>query len=376
MKSKHIIISGLLASLLLIFLCIFMNAERYYNELQLEKQNPQEINFISDNKDVSKNKVILENTAISKNKEASRDKVSSEVVSSSDFSSDRFQNIETDENSVVLKSKTKVETSTFIYTRTQENESISGILPLLENDDELKSFISHCAKDDSCKDSVTFIDNEETLSWKNLIVSMLKFIYQEKIRDTQITLKNHEILIEGEFQNTELKERFLSLMSDYDTSYEVIDKSTVYIEKEEEHLIVKTPEKELLKETVKEVNQSLIVEEKIAKLLHKRPITFQKNKGAIRLSGRKTLDEIAPLLKEMKHFSIIVEGHTDAGGKARINMRISQARAVSVKRYLIKKGLHAKQIVAKGYGETKLLSSISPNSKLNRRVEIHLKELR
>ena len=346
-----------------------MNAERYYHEMNLYKQNQAETSSLVKNE-----------------KKSSENEELTDVVTIPDFSSDRFQNIEVDENSVV-KAKSTVETSTFTYKRHKENEQILGKLPLLDNDDDLKSFIAHCAKSATCKNSVTFVDNEETLSWKELIVSMLKFIYQEKVDNIEVTLKNHKIFVEGEFQKSTIKKEFLSLISSYDTTYQVVDNSTVYVEKKEENLTkisdlemnttkVVSAEPLKVQEKVKDVNQSMILEEQITKLLAKGSITFRKNKGAIRLSGRRILDKIAKLLLGKKQFLVMIEGHTDAGGKAKINMMISKARAISVKRYLIKKGLKEEQIMAKGYGETKLLSSKNPYSRLNRRVEIHIKELK
>jgi outer membrane protein OmpA-like peptidoglycan-associated protein len=115
------------------------------------------------------------------------------------------------------------------------------------------------------------------------------------------------------------------------------------------------------------------IQEKISKLTN-RSISFRKSKSEITAKGKKRLNSVIKLLKEVPNAKIIVKGYTDASGKERINLWISQERAKSVKRYLGKHGIPLKNIVAKGYGESELLYGDKPYSKLNRRVEIEIKK--
>ncbi len=55
---------------------------------------------------------------------------------------------------------------------------------------------------------------------------------------------------------------------------------------------------------------------------------------------------------------IEVHGHTDAKGKLFFNMRLSEARAESVRQWLIKKAIAETKLVSKGYGP---LKPIAPN---------------
>jgi outer membrane protein OmpA-like peptidoglycan-associated protein len=66
-----------------------------------------------------------------------------------------------------------------------------------------------------------------------------------------------------------------------------------------------------------------------------------------------------------------VEGHTDDTGPEDVNMRLSQQRANSVRDYLVRKGVSAHRIEAKGYGESKPLEPGTSDSAraANRRVE-------
>ncbi|SFV58969.1 outer membrane protein, OmpA/MotB family [hydrothermal vent metagenome] len=115
------------------------------------------------------------------------------------------------------------------------------------------------------------------------------------------------------------------------------------------------------------------IQDKIYTLLHDRQITFKKNSGKLSREGRDILDKLLILLSDQKGFTIEVQGHTDAGGKAKVNQWISQMRANRVKKYLIQNGISSKNIKAKGFGESKLLFLDRPYNQKNRRVEIYIK---
>jgi len=116
------------------------------------------------------------------------------------------------------------------------------------------------------------------------------------------------------------------------------------------------------------------LELKISRLLEEKPIRFKKNSGTVNREGREILDEIITLLfLEKSNFIIEIYGHTDAGGKRKINRFLSQKRADEVKKYLIEKGFPSKKINSVGFGEESLLLKDKPYSHKNRRVEIHIK---
>jgi len=115
------------------------------------------------------------------------------------------------------------------------------------------------------------------------------------------------------------------------------------------------------------------IQDKISTLLEDRQITFKKNSGKLSREGKEVLDKLIILLSDQESFTIEVQGHTDAGGKAKVNKWISQMRANRVKKYLLEKGLLSKNIKAKGFGESQLLLVDKPYSEKNRRVEIYIK---
>lgn len=101
---------------------------------------------------------------------------------------------------------------------------------------------------------------------------------------------------------------------------------------------------------------------------------FATNKAVIQSSSYQELDELVEYLKNKPHLKIEIAGHTDSDGDKNANMKLSQNRADAVKNYLIKKGISADRLIAKGYGESSPIADNSSESgkALNRRTEIHI----
>ena len=70
---------------------------------------------------------------------------------------------------------------------------------------------------------------------------------------------------------------------------------------------------------------------------------------------------------EGKH--IVIMGHTDASGSRGLNLRLSAARAQSIKTLLVAQGVDASQIEVRGYGYDYLARPKRPYGAVNRRVE-------
>jgi outer membrane protein OmpA-like peptidoglycan-associated protein len=76
-------------------------------------------------------------------------------------------------------------------------------------------------------------------------------------------------------------------------------------------------------------------------------VTFATASSRIDSRGRKLLDAITPCLKEGRYE---IAGYTDNIGSAEDNLKLSKARAESVRAYVILKGIDADRLVAVGYG--------------------------
>ena len=103
-------------------------------------------------------------------------------------------------------------------------------------------------------------------------------------------------------------------------------------------------------------------------------VYFDVDKATIKPESYKQLDELVELMKLKKGMEIEIAGHTDNTGSKEHNLKLSQARAEAVKNYLVKKGISAKRIVAKGYGDSEpIATNDTPEGRAkNRRIEVRI----
>lgn len=101
-------------------------------------------------------------------------------------------------------------------------------------------------------------------------------------------------------------------------------------------------------------------------------IYFETGSAVIKKESFVDLDKLAEILKKHPEVRAAVEGHTDNTGNAANNMKLSDQRAASVKKYLIDKGEPADHISSKGYGITRPIASndTKEGRAKNRRVAI------
>lgn len=85
-------------------------------------------------------------------------------------------------------------------------------------------------------------------------------------------------------------------------------------------------------------------------------IYYDLDASNIREDAKPTLDKLATLLFENPNIRIELGSHTDARGSDTYNSRLSQERAQSVVNYLVSKGISVQRVIAKGYGETRLVN--------------------
>ncbi len=101
-------------------------------------------------------------------------------------------------------------------------------------------------------------------------------------------------------------------------------------------------------------------------------IQFEFDSDRLSPAAHVQLDELAKALQHSalgsSHFAI--HGHTDSAGSIEYNRLLSERRALSVSRYLQRKGVDASRLVEVGFGETHLLDDIPGRHARNRRVEI------
>jgi outer membrane protein OmpA-like peptidoglycan-associated protein len=83
------------------------------------------------------------------------------------------------------------------------------------------------------------------------------------------------------------------------------------------------------------------------------------------------LDKLVRLMNANPSMEIRLDGHTDNSGNSKLNFKLSEDRVMTVKAYLIEKGVADARIEAIGHGGSKPIgsNSIAASRVLNRRVE-------
>jgi outer membrane protein OmpA-like peptidoglycan-associated protein len=108
----------------------------------------------------------------------------------------------------------------------------------------------------------------------------------------------------------------------------------------------------------------------------KQTIFFQTAKAVIMRKSYPLLDEVAAALKSRPTMKVRVEGHTDSQGNRLLNVRLSQARADSVKAYLLGHGIAIDRLESKGFGPDQPIESnkTAAGREKNRRVDFVIVE--
>jgi OOP family OmpA-OmpF porin len=100
-------------------------------------------------------------------------------------------------------------------------------------------------------------------------------------------------------------------------------------------------------------------------------VEFDFDKTVVKPQYHGDLEKVANFLKEYPKTTAELEGHTDSVGTDGYNMKLSERRAASVKKYLVEKfNIDAARITTVGYGESKPVASndTAEGRQMNRRV--------
>jgi len=130
------------------------------------------------------------------------------------------------------------------------------------------------------------------------------------------------------------------------------------------------PKPSIVKLTPVTVPQKKKVVDTIQKYIPK-SVEFDQAKSEILAISYQELDKLADFLSKHPNHKVRIEGHTDNVGDMAKNLQLSERRSYAVAAYLVKKGVHSKQVSAKGFGGSKPLvrSTGKKYHPENRRVE-------
>ncbi|WP_158799989.1 OmpA family protein [Pedobacter sp. L105] len=105
-------------------------------------------------------------------------------------------------------------------------------------------------------------------------------------------------------------------------------------------------------------------------------LEYGSDKAAIRSNYYSNLDKLAETIKQ-DDYAVSLRGHADSIGRYKYNWVLSDNRAISVKKYLVSKGVKEDRIVTTPFGSTIPIASNKTEAgrQKNRRVEIELKKI-
>ncbi len=312
-ESNKVLLYGLVASILLILLCLYAHQDEFINEKndvisESEKRDEPVYDLESVQKEIAKNEMLAKAEVKENEPEKKEIPVNKATVEEA---------TEENENKTFTKNSTEVE----------ENASHKAVMR-------------------------TIFKNKEEITLREH--PKVKHVEKIKEVDKNLPIEDNKPLVDNE------------------KSKKKQEKKSTKKEKNNEELT--TPSKTAKsKSAKKEKHRSIASIQKSISKVTSRHISFYKNKAELTGNSKSTLNKVIKLLKTVPNAKIVVKGYTDASGKAKTNLWISQKRANSVRHYLGKHGIPLKNIVAKGFGESELLYGDKPYSALNRRVEIEIK---
>lgn len=106
-------------------------------------------------------------------------------------------------------------------------------------------------------------------------------------------------------------------------------------------------------------------------------LEFENGKANILPEMHQDLNKLGNFLLDHPTYQLTISGHTDSDGKEDANLRLSQARADAIKRYLVSEfQIEASRVTAIGYGSSKPIvkEENDTHKQLNRRVEFEIKK--
>lgn len=99
---------------------------------------------------------------------------------------------------------------------------------------------------------------------------------------------------------------------------------------------------------------------------------FATNSAKLLKTADVKLNEVVAAAKKYPEVKLDVSGHTDSRGNKAANQKLSENRAVSVKNFLVKKGVAENRIVTSGHADTQPIgdNKTKAGQAANRRVEV------
>jgi outer membrane protein OmpA-like peptidoglycan-associated protein/tetratricopeptide (TPR) repeat protein len=165
-------------------------------------------------------------------------------------------------------------------------------------------------------------------------------------------------------------------------TYNVRAEKTDYTTKEQKVTIADAKGKTYLPIALEKSQCKVTVGDDLGKCFGIKMIYFDFDKSNIRTEAALDLEKILDVLNQYPTMKLDIRSHTDSRGSAKYNESLSDRRAKSTIKWLIKNGIKSNRLTAKGYGESQLVNKCADGvecteeeHQLNRRSEFIITEL-
>jgi len=243
-------------------------------------------------------------------------------------------------------------------------------------------------------DIYRFVSEVEPYYFLNAIVKGSENGTIELLKDAKLTLKHNEEVVSEDFTDS-VGEFHIRLKKDYD--YTILAQKDNYFTGKLDFIV----NDELLKTLTKNENGDYVVPEivtldKIVVVTQTvdstgtspspvpkggtitlKGIYYDLGKANIRKDAEPALNKVVQFMTDNPGITIELSSHTDSRDTRPNNQALSQRRADSAVAYIVKKGVNAARITAKGYGEDRLINECADGvectdeqHQANRRTEI------
>lgn len=100
-------------------------------------------------------------------------------------------------------------------------------------------------------------------------------------------------------------------------------------------------------------------------------VNFESGSATLTAGARQALQQVANTLQDVPQMAVVIQAHTDDVGAVDANQRLSEARAQSVRMFLIEQGVAEQRLTAVGFGESTPIADnrTREGRAANRRVE-------
>jgi outer membrane protein OmpA-like peptidoglycan-associated protein len=127
------------------------------------------------------------------------------------------------------------------------------------------------------------------------------------------------------------------------------------------------------------LSQSASLDKKDSPRPYLLPIFYEYNSEQLSTGSLQALQQLHFFLLENPGLIIEIGAHTDARGSEDYNLILSRKRAEAVRRWLVNRGIQADRLIAKGYGESRIINHCKneipcseEEHEVNRRTEFRI----